>query len=278
MRKLGIGLLLACSAACSFFNSALYGASDQAGRNVGASVVGGAGAPQGGQQNAAGYGGPQGGQTVAYGGGGGNMSMATMNPAFLNMYMGVIFSYAFSSGGYDVSQVEYKSGQYTRWNGKGQNGKAVIVERAHLTDDAQGRQWWKVKFTDDQNRTTILEGLLDPAQKKFVRMRAKFPDDKEGNEMAMSDQNYYQPPQKLTPESIDGATRGVESVAVPAGSFQARHVVFGAMDGAREWWLVSNVPGGAVKQLMKNPKTDQDRWEMELAAYGNDAASELGSK
>ena len=48
-----------------------------------------------------------------------------MNPAFLNMYMGFIFTYAFSSGGYDVAPVEYKAGQYTRWSGKGQNGKGA---------------------------------------------------------------------------------------------------------------------------------------------------------
>src|SRR5437016_5659515 len=178
MKTLAIGLL-AATTACSFFDSALSGAGDQAGRNIGARMVGNSG-------------GPQGAQPASYGSGasGGGMSMATMNPAFLNMYMNVIFTYAFSSGGYDVSSVEYKAGQYTRWTGKGQNGKAIGIERAHLFDDATGRQWWKVKFTDDESRTTILEGLLDPAQKKFVRMRAKFPDDAEGQEMALTDQNY----------------------------------------------------------------------------------------
>jgi hypothetical protein len=259
MKKLGIALLVCATCACSFVDSAISGAGDQMGRNmVGSS---GSGMAQNASYNS-----------------GGSMSMATMNPAFLNMYMGVIFSYAFSSGGYDISQVDYKPGQYTRWNGKNQNGKGLTIERAHLFDDAQGRQWWKVKFIDENQKTTILEGLLDPAQKKFVRMRAKFPDDKEGNEMAMTDQNYYQPPQKLTPESIAGATKGTESVTVPAGTFTASHVVFGAMDGTREWWTVSNVPGGAVKQLLKNPHSDDDRWEMELAAYGNDAKSELGTK
>jgi hypothetical protein len=81
---------------------------------------------------------PRGAQNASYGGG---MSMATMNPAFLNMYMSVIFTYAFSSGGYDVAPVPYKSGQYTRWTGKGHDSKAVRLERARLADDAQGRQW-----------------------------------------------------------------------------------------------------------------------------------------
>jgi hypothetical protein len=266
MKKIGIALLLAGVAGCSVVSGVVSGAADQAGRNAGASMVGDRGSGTGAQ-------------SASYGGGGaGGMSMATMNPAFLNMYMGFIFTYAFSSGGYDVAPVEYRPGQYTRWNGKAQNGKGIAVERAHLFDDAQGRQWWKVKFTDDESKTTILEGLLDPAQKKFVRMRAKFPDDKEGNEMPVDEQTYYHPAQKLSKESVEGATKGIESVTVPAGTFKARHVVFGGMGGTHEWWLDEKVPGGAVKQLMKNPKSDDDRWEMELVAYGGNAQSELGTR
>jgi hypothetical protein len=260
MKRLCI-VVLAATAACSVVDSAIYGASDQAGRNIGANMVGNAGAPAGGARPA------------SYNG---SMSMASMNPAFLNLYMSFIFTYAFSSGGYDVAPVEYKAGQFTRWTGKGQDGKTIGIERAHLFDDAQGRQWWKVKFTDDESRTTILEGLLDPKQQKFVRMRAQFPDDKEGNEMPVDDQTYYHPAQKLSKDSVAGATKGVESVSVPAGTFKAKHVVFGGVDGKHEWWLDTKVPGGTVKQLLR--AGDDERWEMELAAYGNNARSELGSK
>lgn len=255
MKRLCVTLLVAAVAGCSMVDSAVSGASDRFGRNVGSSMVGNAGS-----------------------GAGGSMSMATMNPAFLNMYMSFIFTYAFSSGGYEVAQVAYKPGQYTRWTGKGQNGKAIGIERAHLFDDAQGRQWWKVKFTDDENKTTILEGLLDPREQKFVRMRARFPDDKEGNELPVDEQNYYHPAQRLSKESIEGATRGIEHVTVPAGTFKAKHVVFGGVSGTNEWWLDSKVPGGTVKQLYKNPRSEEEKWEMELAAYGNDAQSELGTK
>jgi len=266
MKNLCMVLLLAGTTGCFTVDSVLSGASDQAGRNIGASMVGSRGTPTGAQN-------------ASYGGAGsGGMSMATMNPAFLNIYMGFIFTYAFSSGGYDVAPVDYKAGQYTRGSGKGQNGKAIGIERARLFDDAQGRQWWKVKFTDDESKTTILEGLLDPAQKKFVRMRAQFPDDKEGNELPMDDQNYYHPAQRLSRDSIEGATKGVESVRVPAGTFKAKHVVFGGAGGTNEWWLNEKVPGGTVKQLMKNPHSDEEMWEMELIAYGNDSKSELGTK
>jgi hypothetical protein len=256
MKRLAFALLLAGAAGCSsMVNSALYGASDQAGRNIGASMVGNAGA-----------------QPASYNAG------DAMNPAFLNMYMGVIFAYAFSSGGYDVAPVQYKPGQYTRWTGKGQNGKAITLERAFLFEDGHGRQWWKVKWTDDADKTIVLEGLLSPKEKRFVRMRAKFPEDAEGKELPVDEATYYHAPQKLSPESVEGATKGVEKVTVPAGSFKAKHVVFGGIDGTHEWWLDNKVPGGTVKQTLKSSKSDEDRWDMELAAYGSDAKSELGSK
>ncbi|HTO95893.1 MAG TPA: hypothetical protein VMK66_02510 [Myxococcales bacterium] len=264
MKRPILALLVVATGACSTVNSALSGASDQAARNAGASMVGSAGAPQGGAQQA------------SYGGG--NMSMATMNPAFLNMYMSAIFTYAFSSGGYDVSPVPYTAGQYTRWNGMGHGDKTVTVERARLGDDAQGRQWWKVKFTDDQGRTTILEGLLDPKQNRFVRMRGKFPDDAEGNEMPVDESAWYHAPTRLSKESVEGATKGIDTVTVPAGTFKAKHVVFGGAAGTHEWWLDGKVPGGTVKQIMKNPRSGDGVWEMQLAAYGGDAKSELNSK
>ena len=277
MRNLAIALLLAGSTGCSMFNSVMYGAEDSAGRGVG-NAIGNSVASNAtnGASNA---------QPASYNGGGGSsssggagMSSAMMaNPAIMNMYMSVIFTYAFGSGGYDVAPAAYKPGEYTRWSGKSQDGKGIVLERAYLMDDGKGRQWWKVKWTDDSNKTLILEGLLDPAQKRFVRMRAKFPDDAEGKEMPVDEATYYHPPQKLSPESVEGATKGVENVSVPAGSFNAKHVVFGGMDGSHEWWLDSKVPGGTVKQLVVGGHGG-NQWQMELQAFGGDAKTELGSK
>jgi hypothetical protein len=259
VKRLGIAVLVAGTAACGFIDSAVSGAGDRAGRNLGARMVGNSGGPSGGP------------------GSSGGMSATTMNPAFMNIYMATIFTYAFSPGGYDISQATYAPGQYTRWNGHS-DGESLQLERAHLFDDAQGRQWWKIKWTEENGKTTIVEGLLDTQRQKFVRMRAKFPDDAQGNEMPVDQQSYYHAPQKLSPESVEGANRGVESVSVPAGRFSAKHIVFGGVDGSHEWWLASQVPGGAVKQLMKSPKSNDARWEMVLAAYGNDARTELDSK
>src|SRR5260221_14316165 len=161
MKRLTIVLLL-CTAACSdVIGGMLSGAGDRAGRNIGAGMVGNRGTSAGQAVGA------------SYGGGAGGMSAATMNPAFLNMYMGFIFTYAFSSGGYDVAPIDYKAGQYTRWSGRGQNGKAIGIQRAHLFDDSQGRRWGKGNFTDEKSKTTIREGHIGPAGKKHFRIGAR---------------------------------------------------------------------------------------------------------
>ena len=51
---------------------------------------------------------------------------------------------------------------------------------------------------------------------------------------------------------------GPHIVTGPAGSFSARHVVFGGLGGTNEWWLDDKVPGGTVKQLLKDPNEDKD--------------------
>ena len=270
MKNIAIALLCAATSACTFVSSFVSGAESAAGATLGARAAG--------QAVGTGPSGSTGAQPAVAHDGGETMPAMYANPAYLNMYMSLIFTYAFSSGGYDVSPAEYKTGEYTRWSGSGENGKKILVERAHLSDDAQGRQWWKVKWTDESQKTIVLEGLLSPTEKRFVRMRARFPEDAEGKELPVDQSTSYHAPQRLSPESIEGATKGVESVTVPAGTFKAKHVVFGGMDGTHEWWMDSKVPGGTVRQALKSPNDEKSRWNMELAAYGSDAKSELGSK
>jgi hypothetical protein len=268
-RRLGIGLVAAASFSfgCSFVDSAINKASSSAGDKVGQSV----------------------GSHV------GDSMVAGMSPMMMQYYVGALMTYAFHSGGYDVNEAPYTKGQYTTWNLPASEDASVTntMTRAYLGDDADGNHWWKVKFTDTkQNQVTILEALFDKDQTKVLRMRAKFPNDKEGKEMPVQENTYYVPPTKLTKQSLKGATKGYEQVSVPAGSFKAQHVVFGnAAGGTSEWFLNDKVPGGAVKfvqsyeaaQQSDEQKADGEKemnskqYQLLLAAYGNDATSELGS-
>ncbi len=200
------------------------------------------------------------------------------SPQFVAMYTSMIFNYAFSAGGFAVSDVPYKPGQYARFSLTSKDGHPGTLERAFLGDDASGNEWWQVKFSDDQNKqTTVLEALLDQKESKMLRLRAKFPDDKAGHELALTDQTYYVPPTHLSKDSIKGATQGIQTLTTPAGTFQARHVVFGSGNGTIEWWLNDSVPGGLVEEVGKNANSSANDFTIELSAYGDGVKSELGS-
>ena len=95
--------------------------------------------------------------------------------------------------------------------------------------------------------------------------------------MAVSENASYVPPTRLSKKSIEGATTGVESVTVPAGTFKARHVVFGDVGSTHEWWLDDKVPGGTVKESTKG-HGGGNAHVLELVAFGVDSKSELGTK
>jgi hypothetical protein len=217
---------------------------------------------------------------------------AAMSPYLLQFYMQFVFAMAFSQGGYAVEETPYKVGEWTRWSvpnsgAQGDEAKETTLERAYLFDDAEGNAWWKVKWVLDAaqpaENTMILEALFSKKDYTLLRMRAKMPNETQGKEMPVTQATYYHPPQRLTPQSLKGATQGVVSVKVPAGTYQARHVVFGdAAGGTAEWYLTDKVPGGSVKFVHKGAKPDDDgkadpaNYTMNLVAVGKGAASELG--
>jgi hypothetical protein len=214
----------------------------------------------------------------------GDSIAAKYNPMMSQIYMQMVFSMAFGSGGYSVGQTGYRPGDYTRWSipGDEKKGKESTMERAYLFDDRDGNPWWKVKWVLDANDTSkstlIVEALFEKGTGKLLRQRIKMPNEPEGKEVPVDDQTYYQPPRQLTKQSLEGATVGVESVTVPAGTFSARHVSYGDMNGNVDFWLVDSVPGSAVKYSngAKGSSRGSQSWQMLLVAYGKGAASELG--
>ena len=88
---------------------------------------------------------------------------------------------------------------------------------------------------------------------------------------------WYHEPMKLTPESLEAATTGVENITTPAGTFKARHVAYRDVSGRAEWWLNADVPGGIVKYQVTNTDEEAERYTVELVASGKDAKSRLQS-
>jgi hypothetical protein len=214
---------------------------------------------------------------------------AMMAPQMMSMYTQYMFTIAFGAGGYAMGDTPYKVGEYTVWLMPNGNDKASHMERAYLGDDASGNQWWRVKFTTEGEKdgNIVLEGLFTKDLSRLVRLRGKMPNDTEGKEMPVDEQSYYMAPRRLSKESVAGATKGVENVTVPAGTFSAGHVVYGdGGGGTHEWWLSDKVPGGLVKHITRQAGESEpsssgpgsNAYQLSLEKFGADAKSELGSK
>jgi hypothetical protein len=129
-----------------------------------------------------------------------------------------------------------------------------------------------------------LEALFKPEPgnqyvRQLVRMRARLPGSTAPQEMMVPQQwSMVNMGGALggrpTPESLEGATLGVESIKTPAGTFRAKHVQFGVGNGSLDWWLDSTATGGWVKfALMQEGKA---KYTMQLIGRGTGAKSELG--
>jgi len=186
------------------------------------------------------------------------------------------FNYAFSAGGLWAGQVGYKPGEFTKFEWTMAGDDPIVIERAYLKDLDDGKQWWRVSWEDSEG-LWIWEALIDPQSSQMLRMRARDTDGNEG-EVPVSGQTVYMPAAELTKESVQGATVGKEKVDVPAGRFEADHVVFMAAtgEGQVEFWLAPQVPGGVVKYLIGS-KGEGTLWNSELTEFGKKATTILNS-
>lgn len=253
---------LGLSGCAALLGGILDGAENAAGQQIGQSLVAGY-APA-----------PQARPGPAVQGGGFGM----YQPQLAYVYTQMLFQMAFAAGGYDLGEASFKPGEYVVWSFKGGGEPAGSLERAYLGDDAKGNRWWRVKMIPSEagQEPTTLEGLFSRDMTRLLRLRGKFPGDKTGNELPVDDQSYYVAPRHLSAESVQAATKGIENVTVPAGTFSARHVVYGSPEGTVDWWLSDKVPGGLVRET-SGGRTDDERGGLELVKFGRDAKTELAS-
>ena len=186
------------------------------------------------------------------------------------------FNYAFSAGGMWAGQENYKPGEFTKfvWIMGGED--SIVIERAYLKELDDGNQWWRVSW-EDSDDLWIWESLIDPESSQMLRMRARDPDGNEG-EVPVSGQTVYMPATELTKESVKGASVGQEKIDVPAGRFQADHVVFmaGGGGGQVEFWLAPQIPGGVVRYLISQ-SGEGILWSSDLIEFGKKATTILNS-
>jgi hypothetical protein len=195
---------------------------------------------------------------------------------FMVMQAQMAFNYAFSAGGLWAGQKGYKPGEYTKFKWTMEGNDPIVMERAYLKEQDDGKQWWRVSWEDSEG-SWVWEALIDPDSSEMVRMRARDADGNEG-EVPVSGQAVFMAPAELTEESVQGATVGTERITVPAGTFQTDHVVYMAAtgEGQSEFWLAAQIPGGVVKYLISR-KGEGAVWSSELVEYGENADTILKS-
>ncbi len=200
------------------------------------------------------------------------------------LYVAQLWGMMYGTGA-NVFDEAYQPGQWTRWELRGNDDDEVAtVERAFISKDADGREWWRYKSMMGSD-TIVLEGLFKPAGdglQELVRMRGRMPGEREANELMVPEHMttlhaWGMFRTRPTKESVEGATVGTENVTTPAGSFSAKRVRFGGTGGRQEWWLNPQVPGGWVQYAVTGEEKDEG-FTMKLVAHGNGAASELGSR
>lgn len=199
----------------------------------------------------------------------------TFSPEMTTQYVGHLFHLGFQSGTYTYEERAYEPGEWTRWIIDGDSD--LQMERAFLGRTPDSEEWWRVKYTDrsGDGGEIILEGLFSAGRDELIRLRALMPDDEEPQELPVQEGTHYDAPRRLTAASVEGATVGVESIRVPAGTFNARHVRYGAGAGTQEWWFTDQVPGGMIRYTIREPDGDEGAI-VELSDHGGGATSELG--
>lgn len=205
-------------------------------------------------------------------------------------YVSYLWGMMYMSGATMFEQ-PYKPGQWTKWEIKdeSQADTKMVLERALLSRQADGSEWWRIKsinVSPESSDTITLESLFKKMDEsgiamQVVRMRGKLPGDTEGKELMvpqhLSMLSMTAFPFKPTSESIAGATVGTESIRVGSSSYSSRRVKFGAGGGDMEWWLADNAPGGVVRIQFTGQEKDE-KWIMEMVGAGSGAKSELGVK
>lgn len=201
----------------------------------------------------------------------GNVILAQMAP--------VVFSYSLGVGGYWIWSKDFKPGEWVKFLVTTDNGDAFDLEIAFLKKTEDGNEWWRVSYKPKKpgELYVVYEALFSSDFGELKRLRGKV-NDNPPQEIPVTQGSYIARPVKLTKESIEGATIGVEVVKVPAGTFRAKHIKYGSFSGkgSVEWWIDSGVPGGVVRYLIKD-----DRGKVvltsDLATFGSGASSLLGS-
>lgn len=215
----------------------------------------------------------------AMGAGLGGMMGANFGNMFMAQLYPLMFQYLFTANGYSLDFGPYQPGQWTEWKiaSSADDDGQMVMRKAFLKRLENKQEWWQVKLKGDKGEKDMLFEVLFSADRQSIRRMRNFGSDGKPAEVPVSE-GWYTPPQKLTPESLEGslAKRG-DSVKVPAGSYKADLYEFSNYGAGKvRMWRAKGVPGELVKSQVTSGD-DNDSWNTELLKFGADAKSELAS-
>jgi hypothetical protein len=201
----------------------------------------------------------------------GNMLMAQLYP--------LMFQYLFTANGYSLDFAPYQPGQWTEWQiaSSADDDGQMVMRKAFLKRLENKQEWWQVRLKGDQGEKDMLFEVLFSVDRQSIRRMRNLGADGKPAEVPVSE-GWYTPPQKLTPESLEGslAKKG-DSVKVPAGSYKADLYEFSNYGAGKvRMWRAKGVPGELVKSQVTSGD-DSNSWNTELLKFGADAKSELAS-
>ncbi|MGM0578461.1 MAG: hypothetical protein ACQEXJ_22245 [Myxococcota bacterium] len=224
-------------------------------------------------------------------------SLDRVTPGLVQAYTKALFMVVLYHGGYELGLDAYEPGDWTRWTVE-QGAEEQTYEKAFLARTDEGEEWWRIEVheTDDggESQEFIAEALFaapeseDHQVRDLLRLRVKYPDEEQPEEVPVTEDEagWHLQTTRLTEESIEGATVGTETIAVPAGTFTADKVRYGHPGGAMIWWLNDDVVGGVVRyQRVAKQQGEEDEeqpddrtYTLSLADQGEDATtSRLGA-
>jgi len=202
-----------------------------------------------------------------------------MSGAMMAQIYPMLFQAMFSAYGYSMDMADYNEGQWTEWKLHNEgDSEPMVLRKAYLKQLDNKQTWWQMLMTGKKPDDNMTMEVLFSANRDSIRRMRQQLGKQEAGEVPVSE-NWYSQPTKLTPESLEGAVKQrAVTVKVPAGTFKADLIEFGAMatGGKVRMWRVKEVPGGVVRTEATDEK-GKVMWWSELNAQGSGAKTALGS-
>lgn len=214
----------------------------------------------------------------------------------------IIYTQVFYAGGYAYGYDSFEEGEGVVWDIRSsadQEEDTLRVERALLKRTAEGSSWWFLKYSAEGEDPFVSEALIGE-EYELLKFRYRDPEtgdirewipeqeesaeesaDESEEEMGEEEPDFYR-------GGYEEFNRGRESITVPAGTYQAEHILIEESftveeEGTSEvyiliyeWWISDQVPGEIVRYEWTNTQ-DESALTGELVAHNRGYRTQLDS-